>query len=160
MKSSNRYIANRLKPEIEKLLAGTELELFDVVMKSEKGMKILRVSVDTEAGAGIEDVTEATTIISDFLDENDDIIKFRYDLEVSTPGLERPLRNEKDFKRFMGKKCKIMTVDKDASGRQSYTGKIDKVEDNSVTLFVEKENAYFNISIENISKANLVIEFD
>jgi len=160
MKSSNKYISNRIKPEIEKLLISTNLELFDVTMKSEKGLKILRVSIDTEEGAKIEDCTEATEIISKFLDENEDIITFRYTLEVSTPGLERPLRNEKDFLRFMGKKCKIMTIDKDESGRQSYTGKIDKVEDGMIDLYVEKENKSFNISIENMSKANLVVEFD
>jgi len=157
---TNKYILERLKPEFEKLITAADLELFDVVLRSEQGGKILRVTIDSEEGAGIEDCTNVSRIISEYLDSDENLVPFgRYNLEVSTPGMERPLRCAKDFERFKGKKCKIVTIEKDSSGRANYTGRIEGVSDSAVELFVEKENSTFNIGLDNISKANLVVEF-
>jgi len=157
---ANKAVVNKLKPRVEELLSELGLELFDITFRSERGGKVLRITVDSDEVAGIEDCTNASKAISSYLDEMEDFIPAdSYQLEVSTPGMERPLRNEKDFTRFSGKKCKIKTVDKDESGRQNYTGKIESVEDGCVNLYVEKESKLFKINIENISKANLEVEF-
>jgi len=161
MRNDNRSIINKIKPQIEKVLAEKELVLFSIALLKERSGKILRIMVDKETGPGIEDCTEASRAVSEFLDSDENIIPFdKYQLEVSTPGLERPLRFEKDFVRFLEKKCKIMTKEKDETGRKSYTGEIASVEDGKVTLYVAKESTSFVIDIKNISKANLVVEFD
>jgi len=161
MKSSNKYVLSRIKPEIEKIIKKQGLELFDIVLRSEKGERVLRISVDNEKGAGIDDCSKASKAISDFLDSDENLVPFtNYSLEVSTPGLERPLRSENDYVRFAGNKCKIITIEKDSTGRVSYTGKIDSVKNGVVSLNVEKENKTFQIAISNISKANLMVEFE
>ena len=107
MNNSNKFIINKIKPEIKKLLAENGMELFDMTLRSERSGKILRITVDKQEGAGIEDCTEASKAISAYLDSDESMIPFdKYQLEVSTPGLERPLRSENDFVRFIGKKCK------------------------------------------------------
>ncbi|ADD68115.1 protein of unknown function DUF150 [Denitrovibrio acetiphilus DSM 12809] len=160
MKDNNRFIIQKIKQDIIRVLSEKGLELFDMTLRSERGGKVLRITIDKETGPGIEDCTEASRAISAFLDGEDNIVPLdKYHLEVSTPGLERPLRSQQDFVRQTGKKCKIITVNKDESGRKSYTGKIDSVDDSKVTLYVEKESAAFEISLDNISKANLVVEF-
>jgi len=161
MNNSNKFIINKIKPEIKKLLAENGMELFDMTLRSERSGKILRITVDKQEGAGIEDCTEASKAISAYLDSDENMIPFdKYQLEVSTPGLERPLRSENDFVRFIGKKCKIVTVDKDASGRKNYTGNIASCGEGKVTLYVEKESTSFDIALDNVAKANLVIEFE
>jgi len=160
MKNSNKFIIKKIKPQIEQVLLEQKLELFDITLRSERSGKTLRITIDSEKGAGIDDCTTASHAISALLDSDESVIPFdRYNLEVSTPGLERPLRGEKDFVRFTGKRCKIVTKDKDESGRKNYTGEITDVSDTAVTLYVEKESASFNILLSNISKANLVVEF-
>lgn len=161
MKKSNKYIINKIKPEIEKALKEKELELFDITLRSERGGVVLRITIYSEKGAGIDDCTEASRAVSAYLDSDEEIIPYgSYSLEVSTPGLERPLKRLSDFARFTGKKCKIVTVEKDETGRKNYTGRIDKAENGVVTLYVEKESTSFDIAVDNISKANIVAEFE
>jgi ribosome maturation factor RimP len=160
MKPSAKVIVGKIKPEIEKILAQKGIELFDITLLSERSGMTLRIYIDTEKGAGIDDCTEASRAVSAYLDSDENIVPLdKYSLEVSTPGLERPLRTEGDFVRFTGKKCKILTREKDASGRKSYTGVIDSASEGVVRLNVEKESQIFDIPIENISKASLVVEF-
>lgn len=160
MRNTNKFVIDKIKPQIKKALQEKGLELFDVTLRSERGGVILRITIDTEKGAGIDDCTEASRAVSAYLDSDESIIPFdKYNLEVSTPGLERPLRTEADFKRFIGRKCKIVTKDKDEAGRKNYTGVISKAEGGTVTLEVEKESQTFEISIVNVSKANIVAEF-
>jgi len=161
MKKSNKFIIEKIKPYISETLAEKGLELFDMTLRSERGGTILRITIDKDTGAGIEDCTVASRAVSAYLDSDESVIPFdKYNLEVSTPGLESPLRSENDFVRFIGKKCKIVTVDKDASGRKNYTGNIASCGEGKVTLYVEKESTSFDIALDNVAKANLVIEFE
>lgn len=161
MKNSNSFIIKKISPQIEKTISDEGLELFDITLRSERGGKVLRILIDSEKGAGIDDCSKISRAVSQWLDSDENLIPFdRYSLEVSTPGLERPLRNEKDFVRFAGKKCKIVTKEKDESGRKNYTGVIETAEDGIVRLYVEKESTSFDIAADNIAKANLVVEFD
>ncbi|MGE4318055.1 MAG: ribosome maturation factor RimP [Deferribacterales bacterium] len=157
---ANKIVIEKIRPAIVSLLKEKGFELFDITLRSESTGKVLRITIDTVKGAGIDDCSEASRLVSAFLDSDESLIPFEnYMLEVSTPGLMRPLRSQDDFVRYKGRKCKIITKTKDESGRASYTGVIKNAAENSVELFVEKENKTFNINIENISKANLEVEF-
>ncbi|PLX65780.1 MAG: ribosome maturation factor [Denitrovibrio sp.] len=126
MKRSNKYITDKIRPYILKALEEKGLDLFELTLRSERGGVVLRITIDKPEGPGIEDCTIASRAVSEFLDSDESNIPFdRYNLEVSTPGLERPLRSESDFKRFIGKKCKITNREKDKTGRKSYTGIIE-----------------------------------
>ena len=156
----SKIILDKIRPQIGSIVQGKNCELFDITLRSEPGGKVLRITIDNDTGTGIEDCSEISKLISAYLDTDESLIPYEnYMLEVSTPGLMRPLRTENEFSRFIGSKCKVVTKIKDESGRSNYTGVIRKAENGVVDLFVEKENKTFKLNIENISKANLEIEF-
>jgi len=156
----SKIILDKIRPQVESIVQGKNCELFDITLRSEPGGKVLRITIDNDSGTGIEDCSEISKLISAYLDTDTSLIPYEnYMLEVSTPGLLRPLRTETEFKRFSGRKCKVVTKTKDESGRSNYTGVIRNAENGVVDLFVEKENKTFKLNIENISKANLEIEF-
>lgn len=156
----NKHIVDKIRPEIRNILSKKGYELFDITFRSEPDGKVLRITIDTKKGAGIDDCSDASRLVSEYLDSDENLIPVEsYSLEVSTPGLTRPLRTAEEFVRFKGRKCKITMKVKDESGRASYTGVINAVKEGVVELFVEKENKTFNLTIENISKASLEVEF-
>jgi len=159
MADFDKVIAGKVKQFVEKLLENSETEIFDVTFRREKGGRTLRVVLDSEAGATLDECADVSREISNWLDE-ENIIKYdKYQLEVSTPGLERPLRNAADFNRFKGRLVSIVMKDKDETGRKNYKGRITDVEENIAKIYVDKESKEFEIDTEKIKKANLEIEF-
>ncbi|QAR33079.1 ribosome maturation factor RimP [Geovibrio thiophilus] len=155
-KDISSKVRNALGPIVKEI----GVDIFDVTFRREKTGRTLRIVIDREESLpGLEECAEVSRRISKWLDEADLIPYDGYSLEVSTPGLERPLRSEKDFLKFSGKICKVTAKEKDDTGRKSYTGAILGVENGSLKLFVEKENKEFCIKLDNIAKAVLQLDF-
>lgn len=97
-------VAERVHDLIEPLVSGSGLELVDV----EHGPGLLKITLDREGGIDLDTITEASERISDLLDVHD-LVPGRYTLEVTSPGLERPLRDPRHFQRFVGTPIVIRT---------------------------------------------------
>src|SRR4051794_3639747 len=97
--------AERVHELVAPLLAPLGLELFDVELAG----PVLHIAVDRDGGVDLDTISEATTVISHALDD-DDPIPGRYTLEVSSPGLERPLRTPAHFLRFIGTTVSVKTT--------------------------------------------------
>ena len=97
-------VAERVHDLVEPLVSGSGLELVDV----EHGPGLLKITLDREGGIDLDTITEASERISDLLDVHD-LVPGRYTLEVTSPGLERPLRDPKHFQRFVGTPIVIRT---------------------------------------------------
>jgi ribosome maturation factor RimP len=149
-----KNVSNFLKP----FLKENNLILFDITFRREKTGRVLRVTVDKE-DVNVDHCTLVSRHLSKWLDEQDIIPYENYHLEVSTPGLERPLKTIDDFIRFKGKYCKIVLKEKEEDGRKKYSGIIEEINNNEITIFVEKESKEFKIDFNNIKKANLEIVF-
>ena len=93
--------------------------------------------------------------MSDLIDINE-IITVPFTLEVSSPGLDRPLKKEEDFKRFIGKKARVQTFST-MDGQKKFVGVISAVSNNIVKLQIDDISK--EISLDKISKARLEIEF-
>ena len=145
-------VKNFLNPVVEK----DSLEIFDVTFRRESAGRILRVTIDGEK-VGIDDCAEISRILSSWLDEDDVIPDIKYSLEVSTPGLNRPLRNIDDFEKFKGSLCSIVLKNKEKDGRKKYKGIIKETDKPFVKIFVEAENQLFDIDVNKIKKANLEV---
>jgi ribosome maturation factor RimP len=97
-------VAQRVHDLVEPLVSGSGLELVDV----EHGPGLLKITLDREGGIDLDTITEASERISDVLDAHDPV-PGRYTLEVTSPGLERPLRDPKHYQRFVGTPIVIRT---------------------------------------------------
>jgi len=129
-----------------------------VVLTEIKGggsRSIVRVYIDTPAGVTLVDCERFSKRFSVSLDV-EDWIPWTYVLEVSSPGLDRPLRKEEDFQRFQGKKAKVRTRTP-VDGQKNFRGTILGIAERKLALELE-EGRRVEISLSEIEKANLVAD--
>ena len=107
-------------------------ELVDVEYVKEAGTWYLRGYIDKEGGITVNDCETVSRAFSDRLDEND-FIEDSYIMEISSPGLDRPLKKEKDFKRNMGKPVEVRTY-RPIKKQKEFCGVLTAYDSNSVTI--------------------------
>ncbi len=113
---------------------------------------LLHLIIDHEKGITVDDCAIISRAVSELLD-NQDPIAHAYSLEVSSPGLERPLTKKEHFSRFTGEKAKIKTVE-EVNGSDKFAGTLVGVESDLVTLKGE-DGKVVDIPFDLIKKANL-----
>jgi ribosome maturation factor RimP len=141
----------------EKLVKTVLLEdVFELVEVEESaGGRILRVFVDKPGGVTVEDCARLSERLSERLDI-EDFIPHRYTLEVSSPGLDRPLKKPEDYERFRSRKIRITTAPA-ISGQNVHVGRIAGLEEGMVRI-EEKPGEYLTIPLAQIKRARLEIE--
>jgi ribosome maturation factor RimP len=165
--SSTRGIDRaRLESIIDPVARAHGAEVVDFEWKSEPGGWVLRVYVEKMGSADANLPTEKATVdldlctrvardLSPALDVAD-LVDHRYHLEVSTPGVERPLRHLRDYARFAGKKAKLK-LRVAVAGQKVVTGVIGQAADEAVRIVVDGRP--FDIALSDIASAHLVFEF-
>jgi ribosome maturation factor RimP len=142
-------IRDMLAPTVEAL----GLELLGVEFAPSAGNSMLRLYIDVEGrGVGIEDCEAVSREVSALLDVNDPIAS-EYTLEVSSPGIDRPLFGAVQFARHLGEQAKI-TLRVPQDGRRRLQGRIARVEGDRVVIADDKSE--FSVAEANIEKARLV----
>lgn len=132
-----------------------EMELVDVEYK--KGVKgVLRIFINKAGGVNISDCTKISSLVGAFF-EMEDLIENNYVLEVSSPGLDRPLKSEADYKRNEGKLIKV-SLYAPQEGKKTFIGRVISASDQKVIL-KEKSDKIVNIQIADIAIGKLEIEF-
>ena len=117
------------------LLEKNQFELVDVEYVREAGIWYLRAYIDKEGGITVDDCEVVSRRLSDILDEKD-YIEEAYILEVSSPGLGRPLKKEKDFKRSLGEEVDVRTY-RMIEKQKEFTGLLKDYDDATVTIEME-----------------------
>jgi len=148
-------LAGKIRELIEPAIDSMGVELDDMELGRMKGKILLRVYIEKQGGVSIGDCERVSREIATVLDVEDPV-PGAYVLEVSSPGLDRPLRKPRDFIRFSGKKVRVVTnepVDK----QTFFVGKIEDATDEDVMLVLQKDKK-ITISYNNISKARLEVE--
>ena len=110
-------------------------ELVDVEYVKEAGTWYLRAYIDKEGGIAVDDCEVISRALSSWLDK-EDFIDDSYILEVSSPGLGRPLKKEKDFVRSMGKDVDVRLY-RQLNKQKEFTGALSAYDENTVTLTME-----------------------
>lgn len=151
-----KEIVNQVVRVLEPIVDQHGLEVVEVTLKSEGGRWILRVTIDCETGVKVDHCTMVSRELSVHLDV-EDLIPVRYHLEVSSPGLDRPLKNERDFERFTGRPVMIKTH-RSVSGLRKIRGTLEGIEDGVVKVRLDNGNL-LDISIEDMSIARLDYKF-
>jgi ribosome maturation factor RimP len=143
-----------------KVLAGPVLdelniELVDVVLLTEGGRRVLRVFIDKPGGTTLDDCGRVSRELGTLLDV-EDIIPYRYCLEVSSPGIDRPLVREKDFLNAVGKKVNIRTKEP-LDGRRNFKATLHGLSDGRV-IITDSNGRKWEIVLDNIEKARCEVE--
>lgn len=150
-----RTVTQEVTDLVAPILEEMGYELVDVAWVMKSGRWVLQLFIDKEGGVTIDDCAAVSGEIGDLIDVRD-IIPHGYVLEVSSPGLDRPLKKLKDFRGAIGRKVKIRTA-RPKEGRRNFTGRLERVEEDVITLLVDGTEQSF--ALEELEKANLVYEF-
>lgn len=145
----------RTEKLLQPLMEANNFELVDVEYVKEMGNYYLRAYIDKEGGITIDDCELVSRALSDMLDE-EDFIDEAYILEVSSPGLGRPLKKEKDFARSIGMEVDVKLF-KPYEKQKDFTGILEEYDDEKVVLSLDED-----ISIEILRKdiALIRLSFD
>jgi ribosome maturation factor RimP len=136
---------------VEPVVAGMGYELVDLQVSN--GGRLLRLFIDKPGGIGLEDCSAVSRQLSRVLE----VEGVDYDrLEVSSPGLDRPLRKASDFERFAGQKAEVRMRRKDEAGQRRFVGVLRGVADGRVNL--EFDGKVVALALEDMERAKLVPE--
>ena len=152
--TENSVIENILKMA-EPLLIGKNMELVDLEFRKEGVGKVLRLFIDKTGGVTVEDCANISRELSTLMDVNE-IIEEKYVLEVSSPGLRRPLKKIDDFKKFKGKLVLIKTKEP-IENRKVFKGYLKDTNDEGIEMDID--GLLYSLSFQQIHKANLEIDF-
>jgi len=153
-------VVDKLRELIEPIVKVNNLDFVDIEYIKEGDNWILRVFVENPGGElTIDHLSNLSRLISRKLDEEDPIDK-SYFLEVSSPGVERPLRKIKDYKRFAGEEIKISTYRK-INETKEFIGKLIGIDENKViTIKLRDTDEEMEIDYSDVAKANLYEDFN
>ncbi len=134
------------------LVADFGLELVEVQFRRESHGWVLRISIDNEDGITVDHCAKVSREVSAFLDV-EDLIDTAYNLEVSSPGLDRPLNKIEDYVRFTGREVKI-TLQEPVDSHKKLRGIIDQVDGNQISI--KHDSRQISLQFENIAKGRLI----
>ncbi len=141
---------------------GCELYDLDFSPGSKGQGRRLLVYVEKQGGVSLEDCERVSKGLSEILDENDLIPDGEYALEVSSPGLERPLKEKWHFEAVVGQKVFVQSSESmDPAGsvpRYKVNGKLESVSDKEI--IVKADGKDFVISMNNVKKSNVIFDYD
>lgn len=146
-------LKNKISNLAKQLADEMGVDLFNVELIG-TGRLLIRITIDKEGGVTLGDCERFSKNFSVILDVEDPV-PHSYILEISSPGLDRPLRNEEDFEKNKGKLVRIITSEK-IENQNFFIGRILEIKDNFVKLLVR--NRVIDIPLNKISKAKLEIE--
>jgi len=149
-------ITKQVSELIEPILDGMGFELVDLEYLSDRGRWVLRIYIDKSNGVTLDDCATVSGELGDIIDIKN-IIDHEYVLEVSSPGLNRPLKKEADFIRVIGKRIRVK-MRKPVEGRRNFTGILNDFREKK--LVMESEGGLVTLAWPEIEKANLVYEFN
>jgi len=154
-KGMTEEIADRIVTIVEPILLNDGLELVGVEYRREPHGLVLRFYIDKEGGVTVDDCTRVSREVGRMLDI-EDLVQASYQLEVSSPGLTRPLKTEKDFKKYQNHLIRLKTIEPIEKRRQ-FKGRLLRMQEEGIEI--ETDGEVFRIPLASIAKANLELEF-
>jgi ribosome maturation factor RimP len=151
-----REVVDRVRAILHPIVLNEGMELVEIEYRREPTGWVLRLILDKEGGVTLHDCTRVSQEAGRSLDV-EDVIPTPYTLEVSSPGLTRPLKTERDFMKYRGRLIKLKTLDP-VQDRRQFKGRLLAVSENGIEI--EVDGGIFHIPLSSVAKANLEIEQD
>lgn len=148
-------ITERLEDLLKPSINALGYELVTIELTGSGGGEILRIYIDQDDGITVNDCAKVSRQVSAVL-EVEDPAASAYTLEVSSPGLDRPLVKPDDFQRYVGEKIRARVYEA-VLGRKNFTGKLVSADDELVVI--EVDNEQYELAYQNIDKARCVPDF-
>lgn len=148
-------VKERIQNLAEGVAARHGYEVVDVEYTKEKGRWFVRIFIDKPLGITLNDCEQMSRDLSDELDEND-FIPHAYILEVSSPGLERPLKRPEDYRRFEGRLIEVKCY-APVGGLRKLRGRLAGSDQEGITI--EADGEILRVAWPNIAKASLAVEW-
>ena len=148
-------ITDRVREIAEVYLKDHDIEIIDMVFRREGSGLVLRIVADTSQGITVSECASLNNFLSEALDR-EDVIQDRYTLEVSSPGLDRPIKTDRDFERSMGKALEFTTFEA-IDGRKAHEGVLVGMDKDN--LVIERQGISAVIPRSKIALARLKVEF-
>jgi ribosome maturation factor RimP len=156
-------VAGQVRGIAERVAASYGLEIFDVQYRREAPGMVLRVRIDrpgskatAEDSVTVDECAKVSRDLSAILDV-DDVVPNAYTLEVSSPGLDRPLTRPEDYQRFAGRRAKLVMREK-VDGQGYFKGQLGGVDDGHVLIEGEDRRMH-RVPLGVITRANLEVDF-
>jgi ribosome maturation factor RimP len=156
-------VVGQVRTVAARVAAGYGLEIFDVQFRREAPGMVLRIQIDrpgpaasAEDSVSVEDCARVSRDLSAILDV-EDVVPIAYTLEVSSPGLDRPLRQLDDYRRFAGRRAKIV-VRGQVDGQGFFRGTLGGIDGREVLIDGEDGRTH-RVPVDVITRANLEVEF-
>ena len=149
-----KEIIERVQTIANPILLNEGMELVDIEYRRETRGWVLRFYIDKAGGVTLEDCTRVSQDVGRSLDV-EDFISAPYTLEISSPGLDRPLKKEEDFIKYRNRLIKVKTF-APMENRRRFKGRLIGLSENRVEI--ETDEGVFLIPLSNVAKANLEIE--
>lgn len=140
----------------EPVVNGMGYELVEIEYLPNPKFGVLRLYIDKEAGIQVDDCSAVSHQISALIDVEDPL-PGKYNLEISSPGMDRPLRKIEDFERFTGEIAQVKTATP-LDGQRNFKGRLAGTEDGA--LLLECDDKPVRLPMSSIDKARLVPDFD
>ena len=151
-------VVEQVRSVATRVAAGYGLEIFEVQFRREAPGMILRVQIDRPgpAASAEEDCARVSRDLSAVLDV-EDVVPTAYTLEVSSPGLDRPLRRPDDYRRFAGRRAKVVMRER-VDGQGFFKGRLGGVDGAEVVIDADDGRTH-RVPLNLIARANLEVEF-
>lgn len=152
MSNQKTVLLEQIEKLVEPVLAQNEMEMVNLEFTHEHGQWVLRFFLDKKGGITLDDCARMSDRMGAILDAAD-IVRQSYSLEVSSPGVYRPLRKEADYLRFKGERVEV-SLYAPINGRRHIKGKIASLE-GGVLVVEEAPGTQFSLPLADVAKANL-----
>jgi ribosome maturation factor RimP len=152
---SKKKVSEIVEQILGKYMIDNNYELVDVEFVKEGAHRYLRIYADKEGGITLDDCQNISQYLSAILDDQDPI-KENYFLEVSSPGLERPLKKDSDFEKYKGRKVEAKLF-QPINGQKLIMGELEGLKENIV--FINENDSIIEIPKDKIALIKLVVEF-
>lgn len=151
-------LPERVEKEIEKIASSEGLELVHIDYRKQGRGYLLRVDIDKEGGVTIDDCQLVSQQISTYLDV-DDVVPAEYELQVSSPGLDRKFYKDSDYAKFIGRLVRVKTS-KAIRGLHVIVGRLKEFDGSRIVVTdpVMKKDADYEIPLADIKETRLEVE--
>ena len=151
-----KNIESTIEALVQPIVDAKNIEIVDIEYVKEAGQFYLRIYLEKEGGISLDDCADVSRELNPILDEKDPI-KDNYFLEVCSPGLDRPLKKEKDFVKYQGRDVEIKLY-KPINGSKMHEGElVGLTEDKNIKVIIDNDEVEFNK--KDVALIRLAIKF-